>query len=126
MLDTNTIAANAINYMWSLDSNEQRAIALQELFEEHENNTISNTHNGTSTNGSLRVCFVFSMKLFESVRSKNGDSEFGEESENIHMDLDDILDRSQGHKDFTVLLLRESNRSPLHDDAFRMKCLRFC
>ena len=48
MLDTDTIAANAINYMWSLESNEQRAIALQELFEEHENDTISNTHDGTN------------------------------------------------------------------------------
>ena len=65
------------------------------------------------------------MKLFESVRNKDRDNEFVEESENIHMDLDDILNRGQGHKDFTVLLLRELNRSPLHDDAFRMKCLRF-
>ena len=59
------------------------------------------------------------MKLFESVRNKDRDNEFVEESENIHMDLDDILNRGRGHKDFTVLLLRELNRAPLHDDAFK-------
>ena len=96
MLDTS--AANAINYMWSLESNEQRAIALQELFEEHENDTISNTHDGTSTPfGSLRMlASSLIMKLFESVRNKDRDNEFVEESENIHMDLDDILNRKPG------------------------------
>ena len=127
MLDMSRIAENALDYLWSLDSNEERGIALQELFEEEAPFDVEEDDENNSAYSRLKMLSsILIMKMFDSRQMMNDDVRADDpNTENMQGHLNSIVGRSQGHKDFTLLLLRELNRAPLHDDAFRMKCLRF-
>eukprot|EP00945_MAST-04E_sp_MAST-4E-sp1_P007628 g7628.t1 len=119
------IADNALAYFASLGSNNERSVALEQLFDAE-----AGLDESPNAYGRLRMLSsALILKLFEqneraSAAATDRTGSFSPNS-TLHLELDNIVSRSDGHMDFVILLLRELRRSPTYDDSFRMKCLRF-